>query len=189
MSKKIEEPIKLRKPKKKKPKKPNREKKPIKILNKQIGSVRFDFGFIRLKLKKLNRIEPKQKKPEKTEPNRFEPVFVQKNWTELKSVGLNRFRFEPISVFLKFFWFGYFFLIKTEPNRKWSPLVAGPVQGSGFGFWPGHRIARVNSFFKKKNQNDIVLVKNKTQRVATEFLTGLARSPGHTGFFLPIFFL
>jgi len=60
----------------------------------------------------------------------------------------------------------------------------GPVQG------PGHRVARVNSFFL--NQNDVVLVKkqNKSQRVATGFLTrstGLSGQP--TGFFLPLFFL
>jgi hypothetical protein len=30
---------------------------------------------------------------------------------------LNRFRFEPVLVFKKN-WFDYFFLIKTEPNRK-----------------------------------------------------------------------
>jgi hypothetical protein len=39
----------------------------------------------------------KQIKPEKTEPNWFEPVFILKNRTKLKPVGLNRF------------WFGLFF--------------------------------------------------------------------------------
>jgi len=65
--------------------------------------VRFGFGFISLK--------PSQTK--KTKPNRFEPVFF-----------LNRTRtgrFEPVSVFLKKFSL-VIFLIKTEPNRKWSPL-------------------------------------------------------------------
>jgi len=63
-------------------------------------SVWFDFGFISLKPKKPNRTEPKpsqtRKKPsqtEKTEPNRFEPVFVLKNRTEPKSIGLNRVRY------------------------------------------------------------------------------------------------
>jgi len=70
------------------------------------------------------------------------------------------------------------------------------VQGLGFKFWPGC----LDQFFLK-NQNDIVLVKekNKSQRVATGFLTGsywvtpgfffnLARfqpqvdPPGRTGF-------
>jgi len=82
--------------------------------------VRLGFSFISKKLKKPNRTEPKQKKPEKpepnqenpsqiepkpsqigkteskpekTEPNRFELVFVLKNRTEPKPVGLNRFRF------------------------------------------------------------------------------------------------
>jgi hypothetical protein len=61
----------------------------------------------------------------------------------------------------------------------------GPVQG------PGHRVARVNSFFFL-NQNDVVLVKkqNKSQRVATGFLTRSTGSSGQpTGFFLPLFFL
>jgi hypothetical protein len=53
-----------------------------------------------LEPKKPNRIESepeknraKTEKTEKTEPNRFEPVFVLKNRTEPKPVGLNRFRF------------------------------------------------------------------------------------------------
>ena len=37
-------------------------------------------------------------------------------------------------------------------------LVAGPVQGSGSGFWLGHQVAQVNLYFKK-NQNDVVLIK------------------------------
>jgi hypothetical protein len=49
----------------------------------------------------------------------------------------------------------------------------GSVQGLGFRFWSGYRVIRINSFFKK-NQNDIVLVK-KNQRVATGFLTGSCR--------------
>jgi hypothetical protein len=72
-------------------------KKPIKILKKPTGSVRFRF----YKSETLkNWTEPKPSRTEKTEPNRkkpsqnqFEPVFIQKNWTEPKPVGLNRFRF------------------------------------------------------------------------------------------------
>jgi hypothetical protein len=47
----------------------------------------------------------------------------------------------------------------------------GPVQGPGSRFWPGHRVVWVNL---KKSKKDIVLVKqkNKSQRVATEFLAG-----------------
>jgi hypothetical protein len=92
-------------------KKPSREKKLIKILKKPTGSVRFWFFKPRTKKTKPNRTrtetnreknEPnrknraKPKKPsqtKKTEPNRFEPVFVLKNRTEPKSIGLNRFRF------------------------------------------------------------------------------------------------
>jgi len=39
------------------------------------------------KLSQTGKTEPKRK----TEPNRFEPVFVLKNRTELKPIGLNRF--------------------------------------------------------------------------------------------------
>jgi hypothetical protein len=49
--------------------------------------------------------EKNRVKQERTESNRFEPVFSQNNLTETS-------RFEPVSVFC------YFFLIKTEPNRK-----------------------------------------------------------------------
>jgi hypothetical protein len=45
-----------------------------------------------------NRVKPSQ--TEKTEPNRFESVFVLKNQTKPKPVGLNRFQF-GFSFFLK----------------------------------------------------------------------------------------
>ena len=63
--------------------------------------------------------------------------------------------------------------------------MAGPVQSSGSGFWPGLRVwpGRPGQFFIKKNQNDVVLVKKKQKS------TGLSPGqPGHTGFFLPLFF-
>jgi hypothetical protein len=64
---------------------------------------------------KLGKNQAKTEKPEpnrKTEPNRFEPVFVQKTepnqnrsiWTGFGFLKKNRF--------------DYFFFIKTEPNRK-----------------------------------------------------------------------
>jgi len=81
----------------------NRKKKPIKILKKPTGSVRFRFfksGTGKTEPnrtgKKPEKTEPnraKTKKPsqtEKTEPNRFEPVFSLKNRTEP-----NRNRFKP----------------------------------------------------------------------------------------------
>jgi len=58
------------------------------------------------------------------------------------------------------------------------------------GFDQVTRSSESNCFFL--NQNDFVLVKKKkSQRIATRFLTGFcrARSPGHTGFFLSLFFL
>jgi hypothetical protein len=93
-------------------------------LKKPAGSVRFQF--YKQKTKK-NRTEPNpkktgkktesnQKKPSqtgKTEPNWFEPIFVLKNQTEPKPVGLNRFWFFKkiiISIWLVFF-------IKTKPNH------------------------------------------------------------------------
>jgi hypothetical protein len=74
-------------------KKPNREKKPIKILKNPTGSVQF--WFYKPEIKKPNRTQTGKKPSQtrKTEPNRFEPVFVLKNQTEPKLVGLNRFRF------------------------------------------------------------------------------------------------
>jgi len=72
--KKIKKPIKLEK---KKPKKSNREKKPIKILKKPIGSVRFFKPG-------TGKTEPNRKKtgfcfkkPNRTETGRFEPVSVR----------------------------------------------------------------------------------------------------------------
>jgi hypothetical protein len=61
--------------------------------------VRFGFGFISLKPKKPNRTqiekktEPNWKKPSQTGTGRFELVFVLKNRTEPKSIGLSRFWF------------------------------------------------------------------------------------------------
>jgi hypothetical protein len=73
-------------------------KKPIKIFKKPTNSVRFRFY-----KPKTGKTEPK---PEKTEPNRFEPVFVLKNrtktgWFELVLILKNQTktnRFKPISV-------------------------------------------------------------------------------------------
>ena len=82
----------------------NREKKPFEILKKLAGSVRFQFYKPKTKKTKPNpnpkthkkkRAKPEKNlaKPEKTEPNRFEQVFVLKNRTEPKPIGLDRFRF------------------------------------------------------------------------------------------------
>jgi hypothetical protein len=60
-------------------------------LKKLIGSVRFRFYKPKNKKTKPNRTQTK--KTGKNERNRFEPVFIQKNRTELKPAGLNRFRF------------------------------------------------------------------------------------------------
>jgi len=85
-------------------------------------------------LKKPNRTETEknpeknqaklEKKPsptgKKTEPNRFEPVCLKKtkpNRNRLVWTGFAFFKKKIISV-----WF-FFFLIKTELNRKWSPLT------------------------------------------------------------------
>jgi hypothetical protein len=86
----------------------NREKKPIKpikILKKLTGSVRFRFYKPETKKTKPNRTrtqknrkktEPNRKKTEKTKPSRFEPVFFLKNRTKPG-------RFEPVSIRFQFF--------------------------------------------------------------------------------------
>jgi len=83
-------------------------------LKKPTSSVRFWFYKHETKKTEPN---PNPKKPEKTESNQFKPVFVLKNRTE---TGW----FEPV-LFFKKNQFGYFFYIKTKPNRKLSPLVYG----------------------------------------------------------------
>jgi hypothetical protein len=69
-------------------------------------------------------------------------------------------------------------------------LVAGPVQGLGSRFWLGHQVLTGSPgqlFFL--NKNDVVLVKKKKQK-STGLQPGLDRVLlGHTGFFLPLFFL
>jgi hypothetical protein len=69
-------------------------------LKKLAGSVRFQFYKQKTEPNpnKKNRKKPSQTwknraKTEKTEPNQFELVFVLKNRTEPKPVGLNLFRF------------------------------------------------------------------------------------------------
>jgi hypothetical protein len=49
-----------------------------------------------------------------------------------------------------------------------------PVQGSGFGFWPGYRIAQVN-FFLFKSKRRCFNEKNKNQRIVNGFLAGSLR--------------
>jgi hypothetical protein len=59
--------------------------------------------------------ESNRKKPSQTEPNRFEPVFLLKNRTGPKPVGLNWFRF---FFFINFGLIIFFDKNKTKPNRK-----------------------------------------------------------------------
>jgi len=68
--------------------------------------------------------------------------------------------------------------------------VAGPVQGPGSGFWAGHQVGRVNSFFYKKIKTASFSKKNKSQRVCNRscWVNPLGH-PGHAGFFLLPFFL
>jgi len=54
----------------------------------------------------------------------------------------------------------------------------GPVQGPVFRFWPSHRIRRSIPILKKI-QNGVVLVKKKSQRVATGFFRAGRVTPGH----------
>jgi hypothetical protein len=81
-------------------------------LKKPTGLVRFRFYKPKTVKTKLNRTQTRKTraKPEKTESNRFELVFVLKNQTETG-------RFEPVSVFLKKIGLIIFF-IKTKSNKK-----------------------------------------------------------------------
>jgi len=98
-------------------------------LRKSTGSVRFWFykpetektepnqnkKKTRKKPSQTEKIEPNWKKSsqiKKTEANRFELVFVQKNRTKLKPVSLNRFRF---GFFLISVWL-LFYKNRTEPK-------------------------------------------------------------------------
>ena len=127
VSKKTEKPIKPRKPEKN-----NRINRTVKINRlkfKKNRPVWFDFGFISLKPKKPNRtelnsnrkklekIEPKPSQTEKTDPNRFESVVVQKKPNRTKIS-----RFEPVLVQFRFFFkknFGLvIFFYKNRTNRK-----------------------------------------------------------------------
>jgi len=86
-------------------------------LKKPTGSVRFWFYKFETEKTELNRIQTKKnrakpKKSSQTNLNRFLSKKTQLNRSETD-------RFEPVLVCFFFkFRFGYFFLIKTEPNRK-----------------------------------------------------------------------
>ena len=96
VSKKTEKPIKPRKPEKN-----NR------INRTELNSNR----------KKLEKIEPKPSQTEKTDPNRFESVVVQKKPNRTKIS-----RFEPVLVQFRFFFLKNFglviFFYKNRTNRK-----------------------------------------------------------------------
>jgi hypothetical protein len=109
-------------------KKPNHEKKPIKILKKPTGSVRF--YFYKPETKKTEPNPNKQKPEKKPSQTGKKPSQTRKNRVKLKKLsqtGLNRFlskksnrtktsQFEPVSVF--FFnsvWF-FFYKNRTEPK-------------------------------------------------------------------------
>jgi hypothetical protein len=70
-------------------------------------------------------------------------------------------------------------------------LVVGPVQGPGSGFWPSHQVGRVSFFFYFKSKQHRFSKKNKKKIKVNGFTTGSCwvNPPGHTGFFLPLFFL
>jgi hypothetical protein len=73
--------------------------------------------------------------------------------------------------------------LNTNPTIICIVFRPGPVQGPGSGFWPGHRVARVN-FFKSKRRR--FSKKNKSQPVATRFLTESCRvTPSYS---FPYFF-
>ena len=81
-------------------------------MKKPAGSVRFRFYNPKTEKTEPTQTETNRKKPSKTGLNRFCPKKPNR-----KPVGLNWFRF------LKKNQFGYLFLIKIKPNRKWLPLI------------------------------------------------------------------
>jgi len=84
-------------------------------LKKPTGLVRFHFYKPKTKKTELNKKTSKKAElnRDKTESNQFEPVFILKNRTKPKPVGLKRFQFR---FFLNSVWL--LFLIKIEQNKK-----------------------------------------------------------------------
>ena len=98
-------------------------------------SVRFGFDFLSLEPNRKNQKKPSQteKNQAKTEPNRFGQVFVLKNQTEPIR---NQSVWTGFGFFKKKIRFGYIFLIKTEPNRKWTlPLISTKLITSSMVHW------------------------------------------------------
>jgi hypothetical protein len=95
-------------------------------------------GLVRFYKPEIEKTEPNpnQKKPsqtEKTEPNRFEPIFVLKNRTKLKLVGLNRFWFF-FFFFLIWVWLLFFYKNRTElkmitPTGGSDDSMTGSIKG------------------------------------------------------------
>jgi hypothetical protein len=118
VNKKTKKPIKSRKQEINNQKNQTVKKKLIRILKKLTGSVRFRFY-----KPEIEKTKPNRTHSEKTESNRFEPVFVLKNRNEMKPVGLNRFRF------LKKIDLVIIFLIKIKPNKKLLSLIDQSMPG------------------------------------------------------------
>jgi len=72
----------------------------------------------------------------------------------------------------------FFFL--TISTVKWQLHICqtivfkpGPVQGPSFGFWPGHRVSRVNLYLKKNSKR-----RRFSKKKVNGLQSGFARSPG-----------
>ena len=72
-------------------------------------------------------------------------------------------------------------------THKTIVFKPGPVQGSGSGSPGFERVARVNPYFIKKNQNDVILVKKKKSTSCNRVFYQVL--PGHTRSWLFLFFL
>jgi hypothetical protein len=81
-------------------------------LKKLTGSVRFRFYKPEIKKTKI-KTKKNRKKTEPNRKNRAKPVFVLKNRTEPKPVGLNQFR---LFFFLISVWLLFFDKNRTEPK-------------------------------------------------------------------------
>jgi len=158
-------------------------------LKKPTGSVRFYKLETEKTKPKPKKSEKNRAKPEKTDPNRKKKP---------SQTGLNQFlskKTKPnwnwsVWTALGFFFIKNFCLIiffdKNRIEQKMITPSSCPGPRPRFWVLTG---SPESTFFFKKNQNDVILVKKKSTGCNWVFDWVLSGQPGHTGFFLPLFFL
>ena len=94
-------------------------------------------------------------------------IYLFLNWKFL-SIRFGIYFFIVIYFILNNLWNNIFSRFHTLSILLSIVFRPGPVQGSGSGFWPGHLVARVNSFFFFKLERCRFSKKKiKNQRIAT----------------------